>query len=263
MSQTNKTPDLTRFITFYSYKGGVRRTCALANCARALIASGKKVVLMDLDLEAPGLQHFFDIKKEHPKGFAEYLDACLTTGIPKNLDDYIHPCKGDKGEAWLMPAGRHGEAGYLQFLQNTTWNDFYTQQQGYKILENLRGHIIERFKPDYVFIDARTGLSEIGGIATHQLADVVVLLFNLNNQNIDGAKYVFDSIQKAPVVPKVILVASPIPVMSTDKGTPFFKKMQDIKTKFTGAENAEQPHIIPYHLLLSSRKNTNRGQSGC
>jgi tetratricopeptide (TPR) repeat protein len=254
MSQTNKTPDLTRFITFYSYKGGVGRTCALANCARALIASGKKVVLMDLDLEAPGLQHFFDTKKERPKGFAEYLDACLTTGVPKNLDDYIHPCKGkkgDKGEAWLMPAGRHGEAGYLKFLQNTTWNDFYTQQQGYKILENLRGHIIERFKPDYVFIDARTGLSEIGGIATHQLADVVVLLFNLNNQNIDGAKYVFDSIQHAPIVPKVILVASPIPVMPTNKGTPFFEKMRDIKSKFKGAENAEQPLIIPYHPLLS------------
>lgn len=254
MSQTTKTPDLTRFITFYSYKGGVGRTCALANCARALIASGKKVVLMDLDLEAPGLHHFFDIKKERPKGFAEYLDACLTTGIPKNLDDYIHPCKGkkdDKGEAWLMPAGRNREKGYLTFLQSTTWNEFYTEKQGYKILENLRGHIIERFKPDYVFIDARTGLSEIGGIATHQLADVVVLLFNLNNQNIDGAKDVFDSIQKAPIVPKVILVASPIPVMSTNEGTPFFEKMQDIKSKFKGAENAEKPLIIPYHPLLS------------
>lgn len=254
--QTNKNPDLTRYITFYSYKGGVGRTCALANCARVLIAKGKRVVLMDLDLEAPGLGHFFKTKQKHPQGFAEYLDACLTTGIPKTLDDYIHPCMGEKndeGQAWLMPAGRHGEAGYLKFLQSTTWNEFYTQQQGCKILENLRGHIIEQFKPDYVFIDARTGLSEIGGIATHQLADVVVLLFNLNQQNLDGAKYVFDSIKKvpAPNTPKVVLVASPIPVMPTEKGTPFFEKMQFIQKNFEKAENAERPLIIPYHPLLS------------
>ena len=252
------TPTLTRFVAFYSYKGGVGRTLALANCARALIAGGKTVVLLDFDLEAPGLQHFDAFKpksrEKKPPGFAEYLDACLQDGPPKSLDGYIHACKGnstDKGKAWLMPAGRHGEPGYLAFLNSTTWSDFYTRQDGYKILENLRGHIIAQFEPDYVFIDARTGLSEIGGIATHQLADIVVLVFNLNGQNLEGVKRVFDSIRKAPLNPAVILVASPVPVVPMDKGTPFAKKMQDIKKDFSGAVNNDKPLIIPYHPLLA------------
>ncbi|MGZ8184784.1 MAG: tyrosine-protein kinase family protein, partial [Methylobacter sp.] len=184
-TQAEKLPTLARFVAFYSYKGGVGRTLALANSARTLTASGKKVVLLDFDLEAPGLQHFeaFQPKnaEKKPAGFAEYLETCLQDGPPDELDGYIQECrgkKGDQGKTWLMPAGRYGEPGYLAFLNHTTWSDFYTRQDGYKILENLRGHIIECYDPDYVFIDARTGLSEIGGIATHQLADIVVLVFN-------------------------------------------------------------------------------------
>ena len=44
-------------ITFYSYKGGVGRTLALANIAKRLSEFGKKVCLIDFDLEAPGLHH--------------------------------------------------------------------------------------------------------------------------------------------------------------------------------------------------------------
>ncbi len=257
-SQTEKLPTLTRFVAFYSYKGGVGRTLAMANCARALAARGKKIVLLDFDLEAPGLLHFdaFQPKnnKKKPAGFAEYLEACLQDGPPEQLDDYIHECKGldtDEGKTWLMPAGRHGEPGYLGFLNRMTWSEFYTGRDGYRILENLRGHIIERYQPDYVFIDSRTGLSEIGGIATHQLADIVVLVFNLNGQNLQGAKRVFDSIRKAPLHPDVILVASPVPVMPMDKGTPFYKKMKAIKKDFSGAYNAGQALVIPYHPLLA------------
>ena len=45
-------------ITFYSYKGGVGRTMALANIATLLAMWGKKVLVVDWDLEAPGVEHF-------------------------------------------------------------------------------------------------------------------------------------------------------------------------------------------------------------
>jgi tetratricopeptide (TPR) repeat protein len=260
MTSPQKKTVLTRFVAFYSYKGGVGRTLALANCARVLAASGKKVVLLDLDLEAPGLLHFDAFlpkskNKESPAGFAEYLETCLQYGPPQALDGFVHTCKGkpnDKGKTWLMPAGRYGEPGYLSFLNDKTWNDFYSQQDGYKILENLRGHIIAQYQPDYVLIDSRTGLSEIGGIATHQLADIVVLVFNLNEQNLAGAKRVFDSIrQKAPLKPEIILTASPVPVMPVTNGSPFAEKMQRIGKDFKGAYNDDKPLVIPYHPLLA------------
>ena len=46
-------------ITFYSYKGGVGRTMALANIAVLLAQWRYKVLIADWDLEAPGLEYFF------------------------------------------------------------------------------------------------------------------------------------------------------------------------------------------------------------
>ena len=42
-------------LTFYSYKGGVGRSLALVNIATRLSEFGKKVCIIDFDLEAPGL----------------------------------------------------------------------------------------------------------------------------------------------------------------------------------------------------------------
>ena len=46
-------------VTFYSFKGGVGRSMALANIARWFQLCGLNVVAVDWDLEAPGLETFF------------------------------------------------------------------------------------------------------------------------------------------------------------------------------------------------------------
>ena len=45
--------------TFYSYKGGVGRSMAVANVAQWFYEQGLRVVIVDWDLEAPGLESFF------------------------------------------------------------------------------------------------------------------------------------------------------------------------------------------------------------
>lgn len=50
---------MTRVVTFYSYKGGVGRTMALVNTAHVLARDGWRVLMIDFDLEAPGITHFF------------------------------------------------------------------------------------------------------------------------------------------------------------------------------------------------------------
>ena len=49
---------------FYSFKGGVGRSMALLNVAYALAGRGRHVLMLDLDLEAPGLSGFLDRAKE-------------------------------------------------------------------------------------------------------------------------------------------------------------------------------------------------------
>lgn len=47
--------------TFYSFKGGVGRSMAMANIAEILCRRGLNVLMVDFDLEAPGLERFFDV----------------------------------------------------------------------------------------------------------------------------------------------------------------------------------------------------------
>src|SRR3954454_2367247 len=49
-----------KIATFYSYKGGTGRSMALANVAWLLASSGKRVLAIDWDLEAPGLHRYFE-----------------------------------------------------------------------------------------------------------------------------------------------------------------------------------------------------------
>ena len=72
----------TEFTAFYSYKGGVGRSLALANVAYLLAYKGKKVLIIDLDLEAPG-QHATDLFSD---AFAE--SAFRPQGMMDLLEEY-------------------------------------------------------------------------------------------------------------------------------------------------------------------------------
>ena len=51
---------MSSIVTFYSYKGGVGRSMSLANIAFELAKRNKKILMVDWDLEAPGLERYFN-----------------------------------------------------------------------------------------------------------------------------------------------------------------------------------------------------------
>ena len=75
------------WVTFYSYKGGVGRTMAMANVAALLARKGRKVVMLDFDLEAPGLDSFEEFKPAHGKpGVVEFVQKYQKTKtVRRNL----------------------------------------------------------------------------------------------------------------------------------------------------------------------------------
>ena len=46
-------------VTFYSFKGGVGRSMAMAACAYLFAQRGLRTLAIDFDLEAPGLERYF------------------------------------------------------------------------------------------------------------------------------------------------------------------------------------------------------------
>ena len=84
---------MSSIITFYSYKGGVGRTMALANIAVLLAQMGLKVLTVDWDLEAPGLDRYFKeympLNGNEHLGLIDLLVSASDTDEKVNWRDYI------------------------------------------------------------------------------------------------------------------------------------------------------------------------------
>ena len=182
-------------ITFYSFKGGVGRTMALVNVAAELVRRGRKVLVVDFDLEAPGLETYKRLKSPKPHlGIVEYVTEFQRTKQVPNLLDYIYETKpiGKKGgRLWVMPAGRR-DAAYHRALANLDWQRLYKDGDGFLLFEDTKKgwEVEEKLKVDYVLIDSRTGETDVLGICTRQLPDSVVVMFTPNEQNLAGLENV-------------------------------------------------------------------------
>jgi MinD-like ATPase involved in chromosome partitioning or flagellar assembly len=172
-------------VTFYSYKGGVGRSFALANTAILLARWGYRVLTVDWDLEAPGLhQYFAPMLTEPPRaGIAELVDD-FTAGAHRSPADYITKLDcGERGTVDLLAAGRD-EPGYGGRVQAIDWAGLY--EDGFaELLERHRENWTADY--DFVLIDSRTGYADIASICTAHLPDRLVLVFTANEQSVRGA----------------------------------------------------------------------------
>jgi len=206
---------MATFFTFYSFKGGVGRSMALANIADILARRGLRVLAIDFDLEAPGLERYFQVEKTaalaNPglidllQSFKKSLsgaDAIDDSAQFRQLERFIFPVfqrpLPNGGELHLLTAGqREPAAQYRQYalaVRTFDWQDFYYNWEGEAFFEWLRGELAHpannRPAYDVVLVDSRTGVTEMGGVCAYQLADVIVMLCAANHQNVEGTREV-------------------------------------------------------------------------
>jgi tetratricopeptide (TPR) repeat protein len=232
--------------TFYSYKGGVGRSMALANVAEWLYLQGLRVVMIDWDLEAPGLENYFYHRHEDaadleliqsqlglidlliaykrqfphlpwPKSEGATLSPEAQVEALKMLEENLLPLStalfpihapgnspnGRDGALWLLPAGLRAKdrfAAYAQAVQTFDWSDFYADFQGELYFDWLRRQLLTQNQVDIVLIDSRTGVTEMGGVCTRQMADVVVSFCVPNAQNLRGVEEMARSFTRPEII---------------------------------------------------------------
>jgi len=259
----------TKIYTFYSYKGGVGRSMALANIAELLYQKGLSVLMVDFDLEAPGLEQYF-YKASEPEGeqrlreiwtrrgvidllfsyksLRSLHDSSLSTSlasgagttsketplvkITANRDDGSEPFPFPKeplanfiteinapthtnpARLSLMTAGKRSKERintetnekeiiddfprYADRVRSFAWDDFYLNWDGERFFEWFRNEVIN--SADVVLIDSRTGVAEMSGVCTYQLADIAVMFVASNNQNVEGTKKIAESLTSQELI---------------------------------------------------------------
>jgi len=202
-------------ITFYSYKGGTGRSMALANVACLLAkesAGSQSVLMVDWDLEAPGLHRFFrdrliqsfpnspdpDTGLDLHPGLIELfwtMDELINRetsiseepsptlaadlGQQAGLDNFI--LKTGVSGLHLLKAGRFDEA-YASRVNTFSWEDLHRKAPWvYRLFADW---LAEKYR--YVLIDSRTGITDTSGICTMLLPERLVVVFTPNRQSLLG-----------------------------------------------------------------------------
>jgi hypothetical protein len=177
----------THRIVFYSIKGGVGRSTALSVSAWALAEQGKKVMVLDMDLESPGISNsLLPYEKCPAYGIVDWLvEDLIDNGsavLPYmvGLSDVSH-----NGAVYVVPA--HGkEAGEYLAKLGRVW---MPKQRGdnprepWQIrLNRLLVDLETQYKPDIVLIDSRAGIDEVSSACITSLGAEIILLFVLDSE---------------------------------------------------------------------------------
>lgn len=255
-----------RTISFYSYKGGVGRTLVVANVARRLAQLGQTVVAMDFDLEAPGLHYKLGLWADDEKtpircGLVDYLYAFVVDGRPpedvKQFTVALPRQTSSMGAIHLLPAGAAPSPEYWRKLSQINWHDLFYggEARGVALFLELKAQIEEQLRPDFLLIDARTGITEIGGVATTILPEKVVCLLLNNRENLEGARAVLRSFRRAPRFPEappidIVPVLSRLPVQDPERERESVERV----TRFLNSppKEPEEALDVPEVLILHS-----------
>lgn len=158
-------------VSFHSFKGGVGRTTALmtyvAACMREASPGTKKILVVDADLEAPGVSFWLDDTNRPTVSFVQLLESLHypPASLDASLDYFAEELRktslslgGLQRELFVLPAAL--ELAEIQDMPVTPEHLARHPDNPWQLSDHLHA-LGRRLGVDAVFIDLRAGLSEL------------------------------------------------------------------------------------------------------
>lgn len=173
-------------VVFFSIKGGVGRSTALAVSAWSLAQAGKRVMVLDLDLESPGLSSGLLPPERRPAyGITDWLVEDLVDNGEALIADMVATSElAHDGEIYVIPAHGSGPGDYISKL-GRVWMPKVLQgkrENWSQRLSRLLGRLEADYRPDVILIDSRSGIDEVASSCVTDLGATLVLLFAIDGE---------------------------------------------------------------------------------
>lgn len=192
-------------VVFFSIKGGVGRSTAMAASAWSLAQSGKRVMVLDLDLESPGLSSGLLPEERRPAyGITDWLVEDLVDNGAAVFDDMVSTSElAHDGEILVVPAHGADPGDYIAKL-GRVWMPKHdaagVREVWAQRLDRLLGQLEQRWQPDIILIDSRSGIDDVASSCVTDLGAGLVLLFAIDGeQTWSGYRILFDYWHKSGV----------------------------------------------------------------
>jgi cellulose biosynthesis protein BcsQ len=244
-------PRIPHAVTFYSFKSGVGRTTALIHVAWLLAMRGRKVVAVDLDLEAPSLSALPNLIPMPKYGITDYFYE--RSHKPRSIepDILIGDIFGEvripnaPGRLFVVPSGS------LSLDYMTTMDGlsaFTVTEHGEDLWSVFFREITEQLQPDIILVDARTGISEWGAFSLLRAANQAIMFLYPDEQNKRGIELLLEAL--TDTIP-LQLVFSPVP--SGGAGEERVRECWQALRKHLKETQLDiaEPITVPYHTELA------------
>lgn len=198
-------------VTFFSFKGGTGRTTGLVACAITLVRRGHRIAIVDLDLEAPGLSTIFFPDNVQNFGVIDYLlekkfqqnNWSLKTQI-LSINEQI--LLSDIGETLRLVSAGTVDDNYLEKLARLDFQNIVDNQLPDTLRDLLR-ELESASKPlDFIFLDARAGFHDVGGLAIADLSHGAVIFGTQSRQSWAGLTHVIRKLSRPLVQEQLPLI---------------------------------------------------------
>lgn len=199
-------PQEAQRLAFYSLKGGVGRSTATAVAGWHLARAGRNVLVVDLDLEAPGLSTSLLSQERQPEfGIVDWLvedavgqgDAVLPAMVASS------PLANDlPGNLWVVPSHGQQPGEYVAKLGRcyVDQNDARGHEAWMRRMVRLLGDLEEARHPDVVLVDTRAGLSDLAAVGVTELGAEILLFAIGTAQTWTAYRLLFDHWKRTEAV---------------------------------------------------------------
>jgi MinD-like ATPase involved in chromosome partitioning or flagellar assembly len=187
---------MSKIIAVHSYRGGTGKSNLTANLATALALNGKRVAVIDADVQSPGIHHLFDLNEEK---------------TPKTLNDYLWGrCPIEDAVYDVSEAAGVKPAGSVFLIPASSNPDeiAHILSEGYQVsLLNEGSHqLLQSLKLDYLLIDTHPGLSKETFLSI-AISNVLMIILRPDRQDFQGTAVMVDLARQLKV-PQMFLIVN-------------------------------------------------------
>ncbi len=225
-----------KIVSIHSFRGGTGKSNTTANLAAQVALAGKRVGVVDTDIQSPGIHVLFGLdENKMGKTLNDFLHGkCAISEVAFNIGEKAVDAEGRAKLAgkslWLFPSSIRGRE-ISQIIR-----------EGYDVNRLNEGFqtILKELNLDYLFIDTHPGLNE-ETLLSIAISDILIIILRPDNQDFQGTAVTVD-IARSLDVPNLILMVN--------KAVPKYD-FHDIKKQIEDTFKAPVAGVLPLNFELA------------
>ena len=187
---------MRQIVSIHSYRGGTGKSNLTANLATAVALTGKRVGVVDTDIQSPGIHVLFGLDdKQMTRAVNDYLyDQCPIKDTAYHVSPSEVTAAG--GQMFLVPASMRA-TDIARVLK-----------EGYSVEKLTAGFdkLLEDLNLDFLFVDTHPGMSE-ETLMSVAISDWLILILRPDRQDYLGTAVTIEVSRKLGV-PHLMLVVN-------------------------------------------------------